>query len=49
MYAIRSYYEGAIGFGLSPTLMSEITLDEGRVVESNFNDYQVLRISYNFV
>jgi isoquinoline 1-oxidoreductase subunit beta len=42
---IRAQMEGAIGFGLSPALMSEITLDEGRVVQSNFKDYQVLRIN----
>ena len=42
---IRAQMEGGIGFGLSPTLMSEITLDGGRVVQSNFHDYQVLRIN----
>ena len=41
---IVAQMESGIGFGLSPLLMSEITLDEGRVVQSNFNDYQVLRI-----
>lgn len=41
---IRAQMEGSIGFGLSPALMSEITLEKGRVVQSNFNDYQVLRI-----
>ncbi|MEJ2590825.1 MAG: xanthine dehydrogenase family protein molybdopterin-binding subunit [Candidatus Thiodiazotropha sp.] len=41
---IRAQMEGGIGFGLSPTLVSEITLDKGRVVQSNFNNYQVLRI-----
>jgi isoquinoline 1-oxidoreductase subunit beta len=42
---IRAQMEGAIGFGLSPTLISEITFNEGRVAQSNFNDYQVLRIN----
>ena len=37
--------EGGIGFGLSPTLVSKITIDKGRVVQSNFHDYQVLRIN----
>lgn len=41
---IRAQMEGGIGYGLSPFLMSEITLDEGRVRQSNFHDYQVLRI-----
>jgi isoquinoline 1-oxidoreductase beta subunit len=36
--------ESRIGYGLSPQLMSEITLDEGRVVQPNFHNYQVLRI-----
>ncbi|MEX2123787.1 MAG: xanthine dehydrogenase family protein molybdopterin-binding subunit [Woeseia sp.] len=41
---IVAQMESGIGFGLSPLLMSEITLNEGQVVESNFHDYQVLRI-----
>ena len=41
---IRAQMESGIGYGLSPLLMSEITLDEGRVVQTNFHDYQVLRI-----
>jgi len=42
---IKAQMEGGIGFGLSPALMSEITLDKGRVVQSNFHDYEVLRIN----
>lgn len=41
---IVSQMESGIGYGLSPLLMSEITLDDGKVVQSNFHDYQVLRI-----
>src|SRR6266550_2348137 len=37
--------EGGIIFGLSAALKSEITLDRGRVQQSNFHDYQVLRIN----
>ena len=42
---IVSQMESGIGYGLSPLLMSEITLDDGKVVQSNFHDYQVLRIN----
>ncbi|NVK42812.1 MAG: xanthine dehydrogenase family protein molybdopterin-binding subunit [Oceanospirillaceae bacterium] len=42
---IRAQMEGGIGYGLSPAMMSEISLDQGRVAQSNFHDYQVLRIS----
>lgn len=43
---IKAQMEGSVGFGLSPTLMSTITLDGGGAVnQSNFHDYQVLRIN----
>ncbi|WP_022949880.1 xanthine dehydrogenase family protein molybdopterin-binding subunit [Methylohalobius crimeensis] len=42
---IRAQMEGGIGYGLSPVLMSEITLEEGRVKQSNFHNYSVLRIN----
>lgn len=41
---IKAQMEGGIGFGLSPALMSEITLAGGKVVQSNFHNYEVLRI-----
>ncbi len=41
---IRAQMEGGMGYGLSAALSGQITLDEGRVVQSNFDDYQVLRI-----
>ena len=41
---IRAQMEGAIGYGLSAALVSEITLVDGRVQQSNFHDYQVLRM-----
>jgi isoquinoline 1-oxidoreductase beta subunit len=41
---IRAQMEGGMGFGLSAALGSEITLEQGRVVQSNFHDYVVLRI-----
>ncbi|MDD1779575.1 xanthine dehydrogenase family protein molybdopterin-binding subunit [Enterovibrio sp. ZSDZ35] len=40
---IEAQMQGAIGFGLSPALLSQITLNEGGTVQSNFHDYLVLR------
>jgi isoquinoline 1-oxidoreductase beta subunit len=37
--------EGAINFGLAQTLKSAITIKGGRVEQSNFHDYEVLRMS----
>lgn len=41
---IKAQMEGGIGYGLAPTLVSEITLENGQAVQSNFHNYQVLRI-----
>ena len=42
---IESQIEGAICYGLSAALFGEITLEEGRVQQSNFNDYPPLRMA----
>ncbi|MGP3698483.1 molybdopterin cofactor-binding domain-containing protein [Rhodobacter sp. NSM] len=43
---IRAQMEGGIGYALSAALYSAITLDgEGRVEQSNFDDYRLLRIN----
>ena len=42
---IKAQMEGGIGFGLGAILHDEITLNEGRVVQANFNDYRMLRIN----
>ena len=36
--------QGGLIFGLSAALWGEITIDKGRVQQSNFHDYRVLRI-----
>jgi isoquinoline 1-oxidoreductase beta subunit len=41
---VRSQMEGSIGYGLDAALWGEITLEGGRVQQSNFHDYRVLRI-----
>ena len=41
---VRAQLEGAAVFALSAALYGEITLEDGRVQESNFNDYPMLRI-----
>ncbi|HYG84649.1 MAG TPA: xanthine dehydrogenase family protein molybdopterin-binding subunit [Azospirillum sp.] len=41
---VRAQMEGGIGFGLGAALAEAITLSQGRVEQSNFNDYTLLRI-----
>ena len=41
---IRAQMEGGIGFALAAALDGAITLKDGRVEQSNFHDYQVLRM-----
>jgi isoquinoline 1-oxidoreductase beta subunit len=36
--------EGAVGFALGTALYNEITLKDGRIVQSNFHDYRMLRM-----
>jgi len=42
---IKAQMEGGMGFGLSAALGDALTLKEGYVEQSNFHDYQVLRIN----
>ena len=41
---IKAQMEGGMGFGLSAALLSELTLKDGQVQQSNFHDYHVLRM-----
>ena len=42
---VRQQVEGAIAFGLSAALHGELTFKDGRVQQSNFHDYPVLRLN----
>ncbi len=42
---VRQQIESAVVYGLSAALRGEITLEKGRVVQSNFHDYTPLRFS----
>ena len=41
---VRAQIEGGVGFGLGAVLRSQLTLDAGKVVEANFDGYDVLRM-----
>ncbi len=41
---VRAQVEGGLIFGLTAAMYSDITFQNGRVMQSNFNDYRMLRI-----
>lgn len=43
--AVRAQMESGIAFGLGAALHSTLTLKDGRVQQSNFHDYRVLRMN----
>jgi isoquinoline 1-oxidoreductase subunit beta len=42
---VTAQIEGGMGYGLSAALYGSIDLEDGRVKQSNFHDYRVLRIN----
>jgi len=41
---VAAQLQGGLIFGLTAALFGEITIEKGRVKQSNFNDYRMLRI-----
>ncbi len=42
--SVRAQIEGGINYALTPVLHGEISVQEGAIVQSNFDSYQVLRM-----
>jgi isoquinoline 1-oxidoreductase subunit beta len=42
--AVEAQVQGSVAFGLGPVLRSAITIERGQPQESNFHDYEVLRL-----
>jgi isoquinoline 1-oxidoreductase beta subunit len=42
---VEAQMEGAVAYGLGAALYGEITVQQGQVQESNFNDYRALRMN----
>jgi len=44
-HQIAAQVEGSVAYGLSATLFGENTLKDGRMVETNFHDYRILKLA----
>jgi isoquinoline 1-oxidoreductase beta subunit len=42
--SVKAQMEGSIIMGMSATLFEQVTLEDGRVVQSNFDDYRIARM-----
>ena len=42
--SVRAQMEGSIIMGMSAALLEQVTLDDGRVAQSNFDDYRIARM-----
>jgi isoquinoline 1-oxidoreductase beta subunit len=42
---IAAQVEGSVAYGLTAALYGEITLENGRVAQSNFHDYKIMRLA----
>lgn len=42
---VRAQVEGGVNFGITAALWGEITFDKGRVQQSNYHDYRMMRIN----
>ncbi len=45
--AVKAQIEGGVIWGLSAVMFEDITIDKGRVVQANFGDYPLARISHS--
>ncbi len=42
---IAAQVEGSVAYGLGATLYGECTVEKGRIVQSNFHDYPIMRLA----